>query len=70
MIKCENSNVEISGTRLEVLTDCGLIIRNMYECGANGNDGLLTDLICAVLKDSTESLEIIKALSKPNLPKE
>lgn len=70
MIKIDEKGVTVSGRHIEVLTEFGVLIRQMYSIKGMNKDGVLTDLICAVMKDSTESIEIIEALSKPNLTTE
>lgn len=72
MIKLDKDGITLTGSRIELLTELGCIIHEMYKIGMNGTDedktkGILTDLICATLKASTDSIEIISALSKPGL---
>ena len=66
MIVYNDHAVNFSGNVIGLCAELGCIIKEMYNAGIN-KDGILTDCILAVVKDSADSLEILGALAKPNL---
>lgn len=65
MIKVEKDEMYIKGKRIDILFELSVIIKSMYETDIPSS--IITDVICAMMKDSTDSLEIISALSNANL---